>query len=65
LLQDRLHINRIPEHNHVDDQPERTELIFLSFAVGGAPFKMTAAKVRLAMAAMEQKETKGPTCAAN
>ena len=25
---------------------------------GGAPFKMTAAKVRLAMAAMGQKETK-------
>jgi DNA invertase Pin-like site-specific DNA recombinase len=32
---------------------------------GGAPFKMTAAKVRLAMAAVGQKETKGPTCAAN
>jgi DNA invertase Pin-like site-specific DNA recombinase len=32
---------------------------------GSAPFKMTAAKVRLAMAAMGQKETKGPTCAAN
>jgi DNA invertase Pin-like site-specific DNA recombinase len=32
---------------------------------GGAPFKMTAAKVRLAMAAMGQKETKVRIYAAN
>jgi DNA invertase Pin-like site-specific DNA recombinase len=32
---------------------------------GGAPFKMTAAKVRLAMAAMGEKETKVTDYAAN
>jgi hypothetical protein len=31
----------------------------------GAPFKMTAAKVRLAMAAMGQKNRMWPICAAN
>src|SRR5260370_40210523 len=33
LLQDCLDVNCIPEPDHIDDQPERTELIFLSFAV--------------------------------
>jgi hypothetical protein len=41
---------------------ERTKAVLASARArgrkGGAPFKMTAAKVRLAMAAMGQKETK-------
>ena len=43
LLQDCLDVNCIPEHDHIDDQPERTELIFLSFAVAlpqFAPFRV-------------------------
>jgi hypothetical protein len=33
LAQNCLHIDRIPEHDHIDDKPERAELIFLPFAV--------------------------------
>ena len=38
LLQDRLRVNGIPENNHIDDEPKRAELIFLSFAVPLAQF---------------------------
>ena len=29
----RIHINSVPQNDGIDDQPERTELIFLAFAV--------------------------------
>ena len=31
--QNCLHVDRIPEHDHIDDKPECAELIFLPFAV--------------------------------
>ena len=33
MLEDCLHVNCIPEHDHIDDEPERAELIFLLFAI--------------------------------
>jgi hypothetical protein len=38
LLQDCLDVNGIPEHDHIDDEPERAELIFLPFAIALAQF---------------------------
>jgi hypothetical protein len=33
LIQCRLHIDRIPQNDYVDDEPESTELVLLTFAV--------------------------------
>jgi hypothetical protein len=44
LLQDCLDVNCVPEHDHIDDQPERTELIFLSFVVALPQFAPFAAE---------------------
>lgn len=44
LIQRRLHIDRIPQHQQVDDQTERTELIFLPFAVTLAQLTPAAVK---------------------
>lgn len=33
LTQRRIHVDRVPEHNHVDDQSERAELILLALPI--------------------------------
>src|SRR5208282_1888743 len=33
LFQDCLHVNCIPEHDHIDDESECAELVFLPFAI--------------------------------
>jgi hypothetical protein len=38
LLQRRLHIDCVPEHDHVDDESQRSQLVLLSFLVALAQF---------------------------
>jgi hypothetical protein len=33
LVQRRIHVNRVPEHDDVDHQTEGAELVFLAFAI--------------------------------
>ena len=33
LLESRLHIEGVPQHDHVDHQAERSQLILLAFAI--------------------------------
>src|SRR5262245_43765644 len=42
LLQGCFHIEGIPQHNRIDDQPQRSELVFLAFAVPLAEFSSLA-----------------------
>lgn len=38
IFQCRLQVNRIPEHHHICDKPQGTELVFLAFAIRLADF---------------------------
>jgi len=33
LLQHRIHVGRVPQCDDVDDESQRTELVFLSFSI--------------------------------
>ena len=33
LLESGLHVNRIPQDDHIDHQSERAQLVFLAFAI--------------------------------
>lgn len=33
LVEGCIRVDRVPEHNKIDDQPERSELVFLTFTI--------------------------------
>ena len=44
LLESRFHVEGVPQHDGIDDQPQSAELIFLSFTVALAEFAPLAMK---------------------
>ena len=44
LVEGRLHIDGVPQHNHVDDDAECVELVFLAFTVTLPQFATFAAQ---------------------
>jgi hypothetical protein len=44
LLECRFHIDGIPQHNGIDDQAQRPELIFLAFTIPLAEFAALTVK---------------------
>jgi hypothetical protein len=44
LIERRIHVNGVPEHDEVDDESERTKLVLLSLAIAQAQFSTLAMK---------------------
>ena len=68
LVQRRVHVNRVPEHDDVDHQTESAELIFLALAVALAQLSALAMEHRASelmasLAAVELHQYSPPICA--
>ena len=47
LIERRIHVNGVPEHDEVDDESERTKLVLLSLAIALAQFAALAVALYL------------------